>query len=366
MLGLYLHFPFCKQKCFHCSFYSEVFDSQLFDKYIRFLEKEIMQLKMKGYLSDEFDTLYIGGGSPSLSYKNLLKVLDMVFKKINFVKNFEFTIEVNPEDINLDLVKVFRDYGINRISIGLQSIFDDELKAFGRRYSFSEIRENIYFIMENFENVNIDLIFGLPNSNLRRWEKVLKEVGGWGVKHISTYEFKPKYDVKNLPNESEILEMYKLRDEILPSFGFKRYEISNYSLEGYECKHNLIYWRHENYLGLGPGASSFMKSRRWKNSFLSQYLKGNFVQFEEFINDERWLMEEIFLKLRLTEGLNIENLFQRFDKSLDKNLLLFLIDNFGEYLNINNTTITLNLNGVLVADKISFEIFEYFKGYLLS
>ncbi|MGL5575125.1 MAG: radical SAM family heme chaperone HemW, partial [Sarcina sp.] len=264
-ISLYIHIPFCDQKCHYCDFPSFAGKGDLKDRYIDSLIKEINQ-NINGYINGYIiDTIFIGGGTPSsLSAAQLEKLLINV-NNFEFANDIEFTVECNPGSITKEKLNVMKKYGVNRLSMGLQAVQNTLLKDLGRIHSYEVFKENFALAREcGFENINVDLMFGLPKQKVSEWKESLAMICSLNPEHISAYSliieegtrFNKLYeaDKLKLPTEDEEREMYHLAKETLLKNGFSQYEISNYSKEGFECRHNIAYWKMNNWLGLGSAA----------------------------------------------------------------------------------------------------------------
>ncbi len=323
-IGLYVHIPFCKKKCLYCDFNSyEIHDE---DKYIDALCKEVANYTGKY----KFKTVFFGGGTPTLiKWQNIEKILELI--KPNIKEAAEITIECNPETVNEASMKKYRQLGINRLSIGLQAVQNDLLASLGRIHSFEDFLDCYTLARkQSFQNINIDLMFSLPGQDMAKWFETLKKVCGLGPEHISCYslivgESTPLYSlIKSgklvIPDEDIDRKMYHLAENLLSDFGYKQYEISNFSKEGYKCEHNLIYWKNEEYLGVGAGSHSKINAKRfWNVKGVKEYIekiddKGNAMDgFEDIdMNEDMW--ETIILRLRLNEGLNISKFNEKYNK----------------------------------------------------
>ncbi len=269
--GLYIHIPFCRKKCPYCGFYSIVYQPNPALRLVKILCLQIRQLREKY----AFSTVYLGGGTPSiLSIKELTLLLQELNKAVK--KNVEFTIEVNPESASLEKLKLFKDLGANRISVGLQAFQDSKLKFLGRLHS---VKQGVDAVKKSrqagFFNISVDLIFGIPGETAENFTSELKKAIDLPVQHISIYNltYEPGTPLfSRLKNrefvrlEDEVLaDIYSAGVDFLNSQGFRQYEISNFARQGFICRHNLGYWSNKPYIGLGPSASSFINGRRWAN-----------------------------------------------------------------------------------------------------
>lgn len=328
-IALYVHIPFCKQKCFYCDFPSYAGKEGLEEDYINALIKEI-DIKCSDKV---IKSLFIGGGTPShLNESNLYKLLNRL-NSLNYVKNAERTIECNPGTLTESKLKIIKDCGMNRISMGLQTTDNSLLKKIGRIHTIEEFCENYKRARDfGFKNINIDIMFGLPNQSVSDYEKTLNDIIKLNPEHISCYsliieEGTPFYEMSkkgliNFPKEDDEREMYKLTKSILEKNGYHQYEISNYSKEGMECYHNKIYWKCEEYLGVGVSASSYVNGNRIKNiDSISEYIEricdGKEIYEEIFKNTEKEDMEEfMFLGLRMIKGINKDDFKKKFAKDI--------------------------------------------------
>lgn len=307
-LGIYVHIPFCKSKCRYCDFNSSDKYFALEDKYVRALIEEIESSPYEEYA----DTVFVGGGTPTaLKLSNLIAVTDAVVNK--FGKTItEFTVECNPATMNKDGFFELKSHGVNRISLGLQSADNEELAFLGRIHTY-ETFEKTYREAKKagFDNINVDLMFSLHNQNPKRWATTLEKTVALSPNHISCYsliveEGTPFHKMKlNLPDEETDRFMYEYAIDFLEKNGYVQYEISNFAKPGFESAHNLKYWRRENYIGFGCGASSLYKNRRFSNSYdINEYIEKNMVS-EITLSENEAKSEHIFLGLRLTDGFDI-------------------------------------------------------------
>ncbi|MGJ0702725.1 radical SAM family heme chaperone HemW [Clostridium perfringens] len=340
-ISLYIHIPFCAQKCLYCDFPSFARKDHLRKAYIEALNKEIISLREK--LNNlEINTIFIGGGTPSVLEADELECLLKEVAKLNMAKDIEYSMECNPGNLTEEKLKVMKKYGVNRISMGLQAKQDNLLKGLGRIHNYKTFKENFLLAKKvGFNNINVDLMFGLPNQRLNEWEETLREIISLDPAHISAYSliieegtaFYNLYenDKLKLPTEEEERKMYHLAKKILEENGFNQYEISNYAKEGKECRHNLAYWNMDNWIGVGSAAASYINGKRIKNiSSVEKYInsineKGEAV--EEIINNSKNdNMEELmFMGLRKISGIDENEFKNRFSMNIN--------DVYGEILN---------------------------------
>ena len=325
-ISLYIHIPFCKQKCLYCDFPSFSGKESLINSYVDSLIKE-MQAKCSDYI---IASLFIGGGTPSyLDKSNLKKLLNQI-NKLNFKQNAEKTIECNPGTLNEEKLEIIKNGGINRISFGLQSTDDKLLKEIGRIHNYNEFLENYKMARKiGFDNINIDLMYGLPNQTADSYLDSLREIIKLNPEHISAYsliieegtKFYQLYqkDLLDIPTEDDERKMYNIGRKLLLENGYKHYEISNFARTGRECFHNKVYWKCKQYIGIGAFASSYMDSVRYKNTEgIEQYIykiNNNIdTKIIEKINTGNDDIEEfMFMGLRMIEGISEDEFIKRFN-----------------------------------------------------
>ena len=332
-ISLYIHIPFCAQKCLYCDFPSFARKDHLRKAYIEALNKEIISLREK-YNNIEINTIFIGGGTPSVLEADELECLLKEVAKLNMAKDVEYSMECNPGNLTEEKLEVMKKYGVNRISMGLQAKQDNLLKGLGRIHNYKTFKENFLLAKKvGFNNINVDLMFGLPNQRLNEWEETLREIISLEPAHISAYSliieegtaFYNLYenDKLKLPTEEEERKMYHLAKKILEENGFNQYEISNYAKEGKECRHNLAYWNMDNWIGVGSAAASYINGKRIKNiSSVEEYInsikdKGEAV--EEIINNSKNdnMEEFMFMGLRKINGIDENEFKNRFSMNIN-------------------------------------------------
>lgn len=366
---LYVHIPFCKQKCLYCDFPSYAGKERLEDDYIDALIKEI-DIKCDEKI---IRSLFIGGGTPSyLSEKNLEKLLSTL-SKLNYIEDAEKTIECNPGTLTDEKLKIIKSYGINRISLGLQTTHNNLLKDIGRIHTIEEFNKNYRKIRDfGFENVNIDIMFGLPNQSVSDYKQTLNDIVKLNPEHISCYsliieEGTPFYNMYekgllDLPNENDEREMYKLTKDILEVNGYHQYEISNYAKTDKECYHNKIYWKCDEYLGVGVSSSSYIDEKRIKNiDNISEYIEkmrnGEEIFYEVLENTIKEDMEEfMFLGLRMIKGISKNEFKKRFKKDIYDVYREVISDNIKKgLLKEDEKNISLTEKGVEVSNWVMSE-----------
>lgn len=320
MKNLYIHIPFCNKICSYCDFCKMYYDSSLVDKYLEELEKEVSSI----YKGEVLDTIYIGGGTPSGLSLEQLEKLFTITDKLKKSNSLEFTIEGNFESTDLNKLKLYKKHGVNRLSFGLESINKNNLKFLNRDLDLEKIEEVINVSRDlDFNNINIDLIYAIPNEDLKVLESDLNYILKLDIEHISTYsliiEDNTILGIKKVKNISEDLdyEMYKFICNKLKDNKYLHYEISNFSKEGYESKHNLCYWSNSNYYGFGLGASSYIGNKRINNTrSINKYLEGNYIKDYEELTKSEEIEYEIILNLRKRDGISLTSFKNKYNLNL--------------------------------------------------
>ncbi len=316
----YIHIPFCDKICSYCDFCKMYKIDDFIDTYLDSLEKEIKSI----YKGEVLDTIYIGGGTPSsLSLKQLKRLFE-ILSIFNKSKTIEYTIENNFENIDRDKLELYREVGINRLSFGIETTNKNHLKLLERELDLDKVNNTIKICRElGFNNINVDLIYALPNETIKDLEDDLKYIYSLDVEHISTYsliiEDHTKLGINNTKNISEDLdyEMYKYICSSMKSNNYKHYEISNFSKEGFYSKHNTCYWNNDCYYGFGLGASSYIDNMRITNTrSLNNYCDGKYVKEVEYLNDEDKMEYEVILNLRKSNGIDLDMFKSKYNKSL--------------------------------------------------
>lgn len=337
-LALYVHIPFCKQKCFYCDFNSFAGKEVYIEKYIEALKKEI---ENNNHLKNEYEvsTIYIGGGTPShIDSKYIGEILTTIYSNYNVIKDAEITIEINPGTVNKDKLQSYYNFGINRISFGLQSTNDEILKNIGRIHSYKEFIENFNLAREiGFNNISVDLIFGLPNQDLAIWNQTVEDIIKLNPEHISAYSLKVEdgtvFGKLNnegklaLPTEEIEREMYYALKRKLKENGYNQYEISNFSKESFESKHNIAYWERQDYLGVGSNSASCIKNVRFSNEEkIEKYIElinknESPLVYKEELDEEQIFIEKIILGLRMLKGINEKEILENQSEDRIKNFI---------------------------------------------
>lgn len=367
-IGIYIHIPFCKKKCYYCDFISYCNQNENVERYIEAIIKEI-ELRKNEILDRDITTIYIGGGTPSFIEA---KYIEKVLHKLKPKKNQEITIEVNPGTVTEEKLKKYKDIGINRISIGLQETHNNLLKQIGRIHTYDEFLET-YSVAKKvgFKNINIDLMIGLPNQTIKEVKENLENILLLNPEHISIYSLiledntvlanKVEQKELKLPDEELERDMYWYVKNTLELKGYKHYEISNFAKQGYESKHNMNCWQQKEYVGFGVAAHSYLNYKRTSNiNILSEYIqniernriyKNVQIQEEQGTNDVQ--KEYMLLGLRRIDGVNISEFKNKFGKNpifIYKNELNELVE--MDLLKIDLDTIKLTDKGIDLANLV--------------
>ncbi len=334
MHGLYIHIPFCISKCYYCDFYSLTDVPELMDRYVDALLAEAVS-----YKGMDFATLYIGGGTPSLlGSARLEKLIIGLSSRFDLEDLLEATIEVNPESAGRAFLSNAYSLGIRRLSIGAQSLNEEELKKAGRAHDRRQVLDAIEnAVRSGFQNISADVMIGLPGQTIQSLGETLNILVGAGINHISAYCLSieegtvfSRFPPPDLPGEDDQACLFESTVDLLRTHGFAHYEISNFALPGFECKHNLNYWRGGEYIGLGPAAASHSGGKRFRNAAcLDRYLddRTSIIEGEERLDDRRKAGEEAMLRLRLIEeGLDIGEMDGKFKHDAVESLVARLDD----------------------------------------
>lgn len=327
--GLYLHIPFCVRKCNYCDFLSAPATEEARESYVTCLIKEILAYKTAGY---EADTVFFGGGTPSLlSADSICRLMDALHTAFRIDSSAEITMECNPETVDREKLSAMYRAGINRISFGLQSAVDRELKLLGRIHDYQRFLTAYETARAaGFQNINVDLMSAIPEQTKETWEETLAKVLALHPEHISAYSliieegtvFYDRQEQLVLPDEETERQMYYRTKELLQAAGYERYEISNYARPGYESRHNLKYWSGADYIGMGQGASSYLEGVRFHNPYEGTAYRENCgslaaLRCEEERLDKKAQMEEFcFLGLRRMQGISEKEFEQQFGQTM--------------------------------------------------
>lgn len=372
--GVYIHIPFCHQICNYCDFNKFFFQNQPVDEYIESLGKE-MALWQNDLEKAKIETIFIGGGTPtSLTVEQLERLLSLIHQNIPMEYVAEFSSEANPDELTLEKMQLMRKYGVNRLSMGVQTFDQDLLKILGRTHS----NDHVYDVIENakqteFPSISIDLMYGLPNQTMDQWKASLQEAFRLKIPHISAYSLlvEPKTIFYNLlskgklslPGEDLEAEMYSYLLEEMKNHGYSQYEISNFAYEEKESKHNLLYWNNDEYIGLGAGAHGYVNGVRYSNHGpLKKYMQTidlgeKPLMMQKEVTKVEKMEEEMFLGLRKNIGVSLETFEERYSltlrevygKELDELL-------YKELIVIENDFVKLTTRGRFMGN----EVFQYF------
>ena len=325
----YIHIPFCNKICSYCDFCKLFYNKKFVNKYLTELEKEIKN----NYKNEKMETIYIGGGTPSCLS---IEELERLFQILSFIKkanNIEYTIEANVESLDKEKLLLMHKYGINRISIGIETIDSNNLNILDRVSDKDKIISTIKMIRDiGFNNINLDLMYAIPGEDISTLEKDIDFILNLDPEHISTYSLIIENNTKLSINNTKYIDdeldfkMYSLICDKLKNSGYKHYEISNFAKEGYYSKHNMCYWNNDEYYGFGLGASSYLNNYRYSNTRSINNYKNNIMLDKEFVDLDSKIEYEILLGLRLIAGIDLDLFKKQYKKELielyDYNLLV--------------------------------------------
>ena len=322
MHSIYIHIPFCNSICSYCDFCKVLYNKEWVNKYLICLEEEIKNR----YDNELINTLYIGGGTPSSLDIDFLKKLMDICKIINIDDKYEFTFECNINDITEEKLEILEKNGVNRLSIGIESFDKKKLKFMERSSNYEEVLEKINLCRNlDFNNINVDLIYGIPGENLHTLKNDLKKMLTLDVEHISTYslmiEDNTKIGIKGIKPIREELDskMYKYIVKFLTNNGYEHYEVSNFCKPDKYSRHNLNYWQNKEYFGFGCGASGYIGNVRYTNTLsISKYLNKDIKNMEELLSLKDVMDNEIMLGLRLAKGINLQEFFNKYEVNLQE------------------------------------------------
>ena len=322
MDSVYIHIPFCKKICTYCDFCKLYLNENFVSPYLLALENEINEK----YQGEEIKTIYIGGGTPSsLRSNDLIKLFDII-KVFNTNRLVEFTFECNLNDINDELLTILSENKVNRLSIGIESFNKKKLSFMNREHTFKDALNKVSLCRKyGFDNINIDLIYGIPKDTIGVLKKDLKKVLKLNPEHISTYSLIIEDNTvigicKTSPIEDELdEEMYSIICKRLEKKGYRHYEVSNFSKEGYESRHNINYWLNENYYGFGLGSHGYVGNIRYENTkSLTKYIKGDYVHNQTLLSKEEDMNNAIMLGFRLLDGINLKSFYDKYQVNLQE------------------------------------------------
>jgi len=373
MAGIYLHIPFCKQMCHYCAFHKSI-SLQAKDDMLDCLLKE-MGLRRDYLEKEKVETIYFGGGTPSVySPEEIERLISYIREHYSVSENAEITMEANPDDLTGAYLKALKNSSVNRLSMGLQSFHDEDLILMNRRHTGQEAIDTVKRVQDHgFDNISVDLIYGVPGLTMEKWEQNLEKVFGLDIQHISSYHlmFDPNTVFSHKLQSGQLKEMDE--DQSLKQFQmlisearrnkFLHYEISNFCLEGKQSRHNTSYWQQKKYLGVGPSAHSYnLKEREWNVSHNYKYIKsiqeGNIASEKEGLSEIDHYNDYILTSLRTMWGLDLNFVRERFGEKY----FLFCCDEAKKYLQsqhvrIENGRVILSDKGVFVSNEIMSDFF---------
>ncbi len=366
--GVYVHIPFCVRKCHYCAFNSYPIEPLLAERYVRALLREI---DTEGEAASHGSTLYVGGGTPtSIGADRLARVVSRCIGAFNIPADAEITVECNPATIDADGLRLLREAGVNRLSIGAQAFQDNLLRRLGRIHSAADVDATVHGAREaGFTNINLDLMFGIPGQRVREWEESLRHAIELGPEHVSAYPLEMDEGTllslavargeESIPPEEAVVEMWEAAIERLGSSGYERYEISNYALQGRACRHNLVYWENGDYVGLGAGAASHLGCRRYSNASLpARYCdlveagrRPVAVEEPHSLDDE--MVDTVLMGLRLTRGMSLAAFRGRFGRDVSE-VFPGVLDRLSELglVEIDANTARLTGAGLFLANAV--------------
>lgn len=358
-MSIYIHIPFCASICTYCDFCKIYYNKKYIDKYLDSLEKEINER----YQGEKVKTIFIGGGTPTSLDNDELKRLLEITKIFDTQETIEFTIESNIESITEDKLKIMKEYGVNRISIGVQSFNNQIIKILGRSHTKEEIYNKINLTKKYFDNINIDLIYAVT-ENIDIVKEDIDNILRLDISHISTYsliiEDRTILKINNYQNIEEDIDyqMYKYIENILEDNNYIHYEISNYAKKGFESKHNLVYWNNEEYYGFGLSSTSFLNNlRRTNTKNIIKYLDNNYLDEENYEDKEIRIENEIMLGLRKVSGINLNTFKEKYNIELEE---LYDISNLLKegYLIKENNHLKINKEYIYISNEILLKILD--------
>ena len=366
MSGIYIHIPFCKKRCNYCDFYSEC-EPMYIPSYVEALKKQIATCE-----PNEIDSVYIGGGTPSLlEGKQIDTLLTAVEERFTLKRDTEITIEVNPDSSSYEKLFAYKNAGVNRISLGVQSAYDKTLKRLGRLHTNEQVVKALQdAVATGFTNISGDIMLGLPNEKEREIDKTIRLLYENGVTHISAYILKISEDTpfgknppRNLPDDDTVATLYEFAAARLISLGYDQYEISNFAKKSYESRHNKKYWNCEDYIGIGAGAYSSFKGKRYH---IVPDIKRYIAYFNELgkdtgsisVNDgEVGWDDYMILRLRTNNGLSLNLLKERYTFTFSDNMKKMIKRYIkAGYINEHDDVISLTRKGFLVSNEILAEL----------
>ena len=358
-LGLYIHIPFCERKCNYCDFYSAFYNKDTLGVYLSALKGEIK--KWGGQLHRPIDTIYIGGGTPSLLGDEIISLLDCIRQNFSVLDDAEITVEANPSSSG-DFLEFAKQAGANRLSIGVQSGRDDTLKILGRTHTALDAVNTVKAARDlGFDNISLDLMIALPDSNLQTLKKDIDFIFSLNPEHVSSYilkieqntAFSKKQNTLNLPDDDDTAEQYLYMCDAFEKKGYNHYEISNFARQHYESRHNTKYWVGDDYLGLGPAAHSCLGGKRF---YYPRDLIG-FIKNPQTVYDDEsgGKQEALMLGLRLSCGVDLSKIYGEIPEIIKSKINL--LESAG-YIKADLPRISLTNSGMLISNSIITELLE--------
>ena len=358
--ALYIHIPFCESICDYCDFTKLQYFHSFAEKYLVSLKRELEERVVNKNLK----TIYIGGGTPTSlddkQFETLLKAVESYTKHVE-----EYIVEANPESLTLSKIKLLKKYGVNRVSIGVESTDNKILKSINRKHTFSDVKNVVSDLRKNgIDNINLDLIIGLPNVSFKMLEKDIKNILSLNPNHISCYsltvhEHTVFYINKiDEPDEEFAYQAYKFINDALENSGYSHYEVSNWAKPGYESKHNLTYWNNEQYYGIGLGASGYIDNVRYKNTTnFEKYVSFKNKSEQEIVSKEDLRQYELMLKLRTKFGLDLDDYSKKFGVDLYQKRKEAIDSYISKgYLKLENRILAPTFEGMMILDKIYLDL----------
>ena len=374
MAGIYIHIPFCKQRCTYCDFYKEI-STEHIESFVHTLIVE-MQLRKEYLHGASISTIYFGGGTPSvLNYNQLKAIFDSIFALFHVVDDAEITMEANPDDLSEAYLQLLSSLPFNRLSIGIQSFSDDDLKAINRRHTAQQAKDAVLQARKHgFENISIDLIYALPGQTLSSWEMQLHEAFALDVEHIAAYGLtyekgtalwrQRNKGLVQVVEDEVTLQMYNLMRLKMNENRFDAYEISNFAKPGFRSQHNSSYWKFIPYLGLGPSAHSYDgNSRQWNIASVKKYIdqiasQRSFYEIET-LSTQDYYNDFVMVSLRTSDGIDLKLL----EKKFGKEMLKFCLENSSKHFKNNNLVsdenrLYLSVNGIHISNLIIMDLMK--------
>lgn len=364
---LYIHIPFCKQRCIYCDFYSTTLSPEFTHSYVEAVENEINDRHLE-LPSHTLSSVYIGGGTPSLLPIDAIhKLFTAIRSRFVLAHDAEITFEVNPDDVNIQFIKVLKSEGVNRMSLGVQSFNDNQLKLLNRRHSSAQAVDAVNLIHQmGIQHINLDLIYGQPHQTLEMWTSDVRQALSLPIDHLSAYALTVEESTKlqhmlkkgiiTMPSEDDTLSMYKILCQEAEQRGFQHYEISNFSLPNAHSRHNCGYWQSKHYLGIGPGAHSYDgKTRKINPQNIHKYIESCGIinrQVEELTVNEQ-CNDLIITSLRTRQGLNLQTFYDNYGPQRTDKLLTWASPHIQrKSLVREGHTLRLTENGIFISNDI--------------